>query len=464
MNFKTAIIWLGRFYRLLEKIKLENKFQLDSFIDNNYPWVISKIQTYANNGKIAVCGTNGKKTTLDLINQILEKDNKTFITNVTKDSVIYPVLTSIILDLSKTFSVFNDDIKKDYYLMAMDCFEMPLYFNTMKFDYLLLHNAFTDQKNYYSLEEKRKKIQESIVLNSKLNLIINADDPVFYEIDEIKNDTTFNKKRNKIYYGFENIEYAIDDDELIQNNDLIRCPKCSCVLDYKKRFYSHLGQYDCECGFKRPKLDISADVKIFSDYSFLNVYYDDNKFVFKVPLGGLYNAYNALGAISLALVLGINRKTITEAFENYRPIRARDEILKYENKKIKIKTIVNPTSLSESIRELYGAKNKKVVFCLNDEIEDGVDTSWIWDSNFNSLKGFENKIYITSNRFDDMALRLKYANINPCLLVMDGSIKSAVKTCLYELEEKEEMIIFATPSCINEIYNIFNHYQSKILH
>ena len=456
MNFKTAIIWLGRFYRLLEKIKLENKFQLDSFIDNNYPWVISKIQTYANNGKIAVCGTNGKKTTLDLINQILEKDNKTFITNVTKDSVIYPVLTSIILDLSKTFSIFSGEIKKDYYSMAMDCFEMPLYFNTMKFDYLLLHNAFTDQKNYYSLEEKRKKIQESIVLNSKLNLIINADDPVFYEIDEIKNDTTFNKKRNKIYYGFENVEYAIDDDELIQNNDLIRCPKCSCVLDYKKRFYSHLGQYDCECGFKRPKLDISADVKIFSDYSFLSVYHNDNKLVFKLPFGGLYNAYNALGAISLALVLGINRKTITEAFENYRPIRARDEILKYENKKIKIKTIVNPTSLSESIRELYGAKNKKVVFCLNDEIEDGEDTSWIWDSNFNSLKGFENKIYITSNRFDDMALRLKYAGVNPCLLIMDGSVKSAVRTCLYELEEKEELIIFVVPSEIKEVYSVLN--------
>ena len=340
--------------------------------------------------------------------------------------------------------------------MAMDCFEMPLYFNTMKFDYLLLHNAFTDQKNYYSLEEKRKKIQESIVLNSKLNLIINADDPVFYEIDEIKNDTTFNKKRNKIYYGFENIEYAIDDDELIQNNDLIRCPKCSCVLDYKKRFYSHLGQYDCECGFKRPKLDISADVKIFSDYSFLSVYHNDNKLVFKLPFGGLYNAYNALGAISLALVLGINRKTITEAFENYRPIRARDEILKYENKKIKIKTIVNPTSLSESIRELYGAKNKKVVFCLNDEIEDGEDTSWIWDSNFNSLKGFENKIYSTSNRFDDMALRLKYAGVNPCLLIMDGSVKSAVRTCLYELEEKEELIIFVVPSEIKEVYSVVN--------
>ena len=113
MDFKTAIIWLGRFYRLLEKIKLEDKFQLDAFIDSNYPWVVSKLQSYVNKEKIALCATNGKKTTLDLINQIFIKDNKTFITNVSKNSKIYPVLTSIILDLSKTFGVFNNDIKKD---------------------------------------------------------------------------------------------------------------------------------------------------------------------------------------------------------------------------------------------------------------------------------------------------------------------------------------------------------------
>ena len=168
MDFKTAIIWLGRFYRLLEKIKLEDKFQLDAFIDSNYPWVVSKLQSYVNKEKIALCATNGKKTTLDLINQIFIKDNKTFITNVSKNSKIYPVLTSIILDLSKIFGVFNNDIKKDYYLMAMDCFELPLYFNAMRFDYILQHNLFLDQKNCYSLYEKRKKNSRSNCFKFKI--------------------------------------------------------------------------------------------------------------------------------------------------------------------------------------------------------------------------------------------------------------------------------------------------------
>ena len=99
-------------------------------------------------------------------------------------------------------------------------------------------------------------------------------------------------------------------------------------------------------------------------------------------------------------------------------------------------------------------ENTKVVFCLNDEKQDGVDTSWIWDANFNSISYFENKIYVSANRFDDMALRLKYANVNPSLIIMEGSIKNAIQCCYWELEKNETMLILTTPSLVDEIYEI----------
>ena len=91
---------------------------------------------------------------------------------------------------------------------------------------------------------------------------------------------------------------------------------------------------------------------------------------------------------------------------------------------------------------------------LPDKAIDGKDTSWIWDANFNSLSCFENKVYVSSTRFDDMALRLKYANVNPSLIVMEGSIKNAIQCCYWELEKDETMLILATPSLIDEIYDI----------
>ena len=452
MNFKTAVILQGKIYKFLEKLGLEDKLSLDSFIDCNMPDVLSRLQTYSKDAKIAVSGTNGKKTVVNLINSIFSENEKSFITNVSKLGKRYPVLTSIILDLARTFEVFGNDFEKDYYVMAMDEFELGGYFNSMKFDYLILNNLFSDQRDYCPLEEKREKIREALVLNSKTNLIINADDPMFYKIDDIKSEILLNKKRNKFFFGFEKIEYGDSSEKYIQYNDMLRCPICGCKLDYKKRFYSHLGQYDCECGFKRPKLDISANAKVFYDYIFLDVFYNGNKYVFRLPFGGVYNAYNTLAAISLAYYLGIERKTITSAFDNYSNLHARDEIIKYKERNVKIKVIKNSTALSEATRELYGNKNSKAVFCLNDDNLDGIDTSWIWGANLDSVKNFENKVYVCANRFDDMALRLKYAGVNPCLIVMDNSIKNTIKSCYWDTEEDANIIIFATPSVLDEIY------------
>lgn len=452
MDFKTSILWSGRLYKLLEKFGLEDKFNLDQFVDNNLPQVLSNLQAYSKYDKIAICQTNGKRTTTNLLNQILSANDKTTISNVTQEGKKYPPLTSIILDLTRGLDIFASGCEKDYYTMAMDEFELDNYFNSMKFNYLLLGNLFVDQKDFISLEEKRERIQNAIILNSKLNLIINADEPMFDKIDEIKNDTILNKKRDKFYYGFNKIEYGDDNSFIEQKNDILKCPNCMCKLDYKHNFYSHLGQYDCECGFKRPKLDLAGEAKIFNDYIFLTCYYKDNKMVFKLPFGGVHNAYNALGAIAIALNLGIERKVITSAFENYQSINARDEVLQYKNKQIKIKVIKNPTSLSCSLRELYANKNTKVVFCLKDSIKDGNDTSWIWDANFNALTGFENKIYVCANRFDDMALRIKYSGVNPSLMIMDSSVKNAIQCCYWELEKNETMLILTTPSLIEDIY------------
>lgn len=457
MNFDKIINWSAKIYSFLEKFNFENNFEIDNLIDKNFPQIQSRLQTYSKIAKIAICSTNGKKTMINMLNQVLEKNNNTFITNVNGFAKKYPVFASIILDIGKDSKFNPEQDKKDYYAMALNEFEISAYFNTMKFDYLLLNNLFIDQKDYFSLEEKRKKIQQALLLNSKINLIINADEPLFYGIDDIKNDVVSSKGRNKFYYGFENIEFLGFDDDIIQKNDLLRCPNCSCKLEYKKRFYSHIGQYDCACGFIRPELDVRAKASIFPNYTFLDVFYDDNKFSFKLPFTGVYNAYNALGVIALAIKLTIDRKTITSAFENYKPLKGRDDVVKYKNKEVKVKVIKNPTSLSEACVELYGQKNIKTVFALNDDIQkDSIDTSWIWNANLKSLAGLENKTYVCSNRLDDMALRLKYANVNPCLIVMDSDIKAAIECCYYDLEEKDSMLILTVPSLVDEIYKILN--------
>jgi len=456
MEFNKAITIAKYIHKIYKKIGIEEQLNFDSIIDSRYPQILSRLQNYSKIAKIAICSTNGKKSTVNYINQILEANNQTYITNVDINAKILPILTSIILNLKdENLSIEN---LKDYYVMAFNEFELAQYFNTMKFDYLLLNNIFIDHKDFSSLNAKRKNIQNAIKLNSKLKLIINADEPMYYGIDEISGDVLNGKKRKKVYFGFNNIEYYQNDYNYSQKNDLIRCPLCGCELQYEKNYYSHLGYYNCECSFKRPKLDYSIDAKIFNNYNLLSVYHDDDKFVFKINQGGLYNAYNAMSAIVLALELNIERKIITKAFENLTSIKARDEVLNYKNKKVKIKTAKNPTSLSECVSGLCYSKNTKVVFALSDDITDGIDTSWIWDASFNSLIGFENKIYVCGSRADDMALRLKYSGVNPCLIVIDLSVENAIECCYWDLENNEDMLIITTPSLINIIDKTIKKY------
>lgn len=455
MKLNNAITWLSAAYKIIETLTREQTELIDNFVDNNMPQVLSELQSFVKNDKLAFLMTNGKKTTIDIFNQILEASQKTYITNVDKSGKIYPCLTSIMLDVKKKAPKNDQEMQKDYYSMAFLETQLLKYFSSMKFDYLILGNLFVDQKDSTSLIEKKRKIQEALVLNSKLNLLINADEPMFESIDDISNDIVVGVKRKKVYFGFENVEVFEDVRNTSHDNDILICPKCGCHLPYRKRYYSHLGEYSCECGFKRPKLDISANAKVFADYSFLDVLYKGEKYSFKVPLGGVYNAYNALCAISLAFVLGFKRKAISQAFENYSPVEFRDQIFEYKNKKIKLKTVVNPTSLTESLRELAQVKNVKVVFAFNDKPEDGFNSDWIWNSNFNSIVNLENKIYSCSRFCDDIALKLKYSGINPSLIVIDASVKNTIECCYWELEENEYMLVLATPSLKDDICNIF---------
>ena len=201
MDFNKAITISGKIYDFLKKFNLENRFKLDSIIDNHYPQILSRLQNYCDIAKIAICSTNGKRTLLSILNQILNEDNKSVISNLDFENNLNPILTSIVLELSKSFE------NRDYYTMAFNDFELETYFNSMKFDYLLLNNIFYDHKNFVNCDEKRKMIQNAIILNSRLNLVVNADDAYLFEIDDIKNDTVQNKKRRKIFYGFNNIEF-----------------------------------------------------------------------------------------------------------------------------------------------------------------------------------------------------------------------------------------------------------------
>jgi UDP-N-acetylmuramyl tripeptide synthase len=72
----------------------------------------------------------------------------------------------------------------------------------------------------------------------------------------------------------------------------------------------------------------------------------------------------------------------------------------------------NPAGFNETLRTAVDlAKGQNFIIGLNDRKADGTDVSWIWDVDFEHLKGKAKTVVPAGSRAHDIAVRLKYAGV-----------------------------------------------------
>ena len=90
----------------------------------------------------------------------------------------------------------------------------------------------------------------------------------------------------------------------------------------------------------------------------------------------------------------------------------------------------NPAGANEVLRTLTLEDGQLDLWlALNDRIADGRDVSWIWDADFELLRGRVRRVTCSGTRAEEMALRLKYAGIDAELAVdrdLGASLDAAV--------------------------------------
>ena len=128
---------------------------------------------------------------------------------------------------------------------------------------------------------------------------------------------------------------------------------------------------------------------------------------FEIPLTGLYNAYNALGAIVLAKELGL--QNIETSIKNYKVAFGRNEKKYIKGHEALIQLIKNPTGTNESLKNID--INSNILIAINNNAADGTDISWIEQVNFEILKDCTKEIVITGLKYKEMATRLKKAGV-----------------------------------------------------
>jgi UDP-N-acetylmuramyl tripeptide synthase len=92
------------------------------------------------------------------------------------------------------------------------------------------------------------------------------------------------------------------------------CPECNQELSYSTIHYGQLGHYHCSCGFARPEPTFSAD-KVDNGKHGICLSIDGESY--PTTLKGMYNAYNALLAITVCRTLGIDSKQMQAGLLSY---------------------------------------------------------------------------------------------------------------------------------------------------
>ncbi len=377
-------------------------------------------QTIGSKTKVVlVAGTNGKTTTSALTCHILKQNGFSVVQNKSGANLLNGAASAIIQGIRP----FSSKTDQDYLILEVDENNLPLVINQTNPSYIIALDLFRDQLDrygeVYSIINKWKNAFEKLSNNS--TLILNADDPQVSYLGK-------NLKSKVIYFGLNE-----NDQEIIEHGaDSIFCPKCQHLLDYKSITFSHLGNWFCSnCNEKRPSLNISK----FEIY----------------PIPGTYNKYNTLAAILLTTDQGLSGKQITEAFKSFKPAFGRQEEFEVNGKKTKIFLSKNPTSFNESLSTISDLNAKNLLIVLNDRVPDGLDISWIWDTN-TSLLGNISNITVSGDRAYDMALRIKYSGLKNFHIFED--LSDAIKQSLEKTKFGETLFILPTYSAMLETRKI----------
>jgi lipid II isoglutaminyl synthase (glutamine-hydrolysing) len=378
--------------------------------------------------KIIITGTNGKTTTNNLLSYIIEKENLTILSNLRGANMPQGLV-----------SAFLNNIKKEYDwgIFEVDEGSFQRVVDDLKPDYVLVTNFFRDQLDRYG--EIEKAFQDILEALETLDttLILNADDPL------VSNFRKLHKKN--VYYGVAQNQYSSSEQRIVESRF---CPACNSYLDYDYYNYGQLGGYQCpDCGFKNPSYDYHIEEIDYRGHKYHFKFHGKNQSPKDIQFDyeGIYNAYNCCAALTTALEIGLDVDSVASEIEEFRYHLGRMENFEFPDKIVKIALVKNPIGLSEVISSIgLDDRSKSLLFILNDNPADGRDVSWIWDAEVEKTRNIKNvkSIYCSGRRAEDIALRLKYADVSMNLMWVDDDMDQAIGKVLVD----EVEIVYLLPT------------------
>lgn len=362
------------------------------------PRLVATLGRRLEGGAVLITGTNGKTTTARLLADMLAAAGRPPVHNREGSNLTRGIASALAAACDWRGRPRHPAALA---LMETDEATLPAAVRLLQPRAVAFTNLFRDQLDRYGeVDGVAARWREALaLLPPEAALVLNADDP---SVAELALDWS-----GPVHW------YSLAGARAHATSpgpaDARWCRACGGAYRYESRYAAHLGRWRCAgCGRATPEADtVATAVDTSAGGLRLTV---PGLGPLDLPLGGLYNAGNALAAIALARVLDLHAEDIRAGLAAARPAFGRGEVVLLGERRLRLLLCKNPAGASEALRLVEDEEeDAELAFVLNDRFADGRDVSWIWDVDFERLAGRVERCWAGGDRAPDAALRLRYA-------------------------------------------------------
>ena len=348
---------------------------------------------------IAVTGSNGKTSTVEMIAHILTQNGLTVAWNKEGSNQIEGVTTLVLGS-----ATLGGKVKADILLIESDERFARYTFKYIRPTHYVITNLYRDQLTRNGHPEwVYDALADSITDGTQL--ILNADDPLVSAFGQGKEDV--------IWFGADKL--STDTDELVSvYNDGAYCPVCKAPMLYSTHHYNHIGHYRCTaCGYHRHDTQYTI-TSVDMDKGEMTI---DGTHTITLALKSLYNIYNILSAYTVASIVGVDGAKIAADMNHYVLKNGRVITFSLGSRRGTMLTSKHENSISydQSIRVAAAYKEGCDVLIIVDAVSRKYftsDVSWLYDIDFEML-GSDNihQVVLAGKYVNDLAVRFSYTDI-----------------------------------------------------
>ena len=348
---------------------------------------------------IAVTGSNGKTSTVEMIAAILRADGKTVVYNEEGSNQIEGVTTLVL-----SHATLGGKVNADVLLIESDERYAAHSFKFFHPTEFVISNLYRDQLTRNGHPEW---VYDAILpaIHPDTKLILNADDPL---------SSCFAKGQKDVkWFGLDRCSISVDAPTGMYH-DGAYCPLCHAHMEYDYVHYNHIGAYRCTgCGHAKSVTDYTATAV---DLVNGTLTIDDSVSV-QLAFRSIYNVYNILAAYSACRECGVAPETIAKVITGYVLKNGRMQTFRLGGHAGTLLTSKHENSgaYDTNLRYVASTQADCSVLVIVDAVSRKYftsETSWLWDIDFDQLAKPHVKKVILSGRYcNDLAERFSFTGL-----------------------------------------------------